>query len=513
MFLWAGNDVEKQQKIEIEVGEMVGRVCGIKRLCCVWFIVGIIFMGVSAVVCCDDLQAESWIKTYDTPKKLTKQLTIDEYRSIVPYADGGYLALAKLDGFGSDLSYDEDFIGILKLDKSGDIVAQKYYVTDESIAYHLDQLYPLEDGGFLLYSSNREDLIVRFDVNGDILWKRGYHEDGVSSWYAIEEITVMDDGGFLVSAMKSRFESSGDEERTTSVWLMRLDDYGNILWNKYFTEDKGKLLSVVLLQENNNGIILGCSGSEDNEGVAKFTILQMDHDGNIIGQKSFHTKTNGIILNVEQTKAGDFIVGIYSPWSDSSIVVLKLDSAGNVDWQKRCLLPKECYYNDMQVMVTGDQGVHLSFDLYGKCSSLQMIKFDIDGNLKWKKNFGSPMLFESSTCRSRQTDDGGFIWAGVSHSPLEGLTGLVIPYGGGLIPMPGRSTWVMKTDATGSIPRCSLVRPSSISIEPADLEIESVEVDFRESVGWVDISELPEVVETAGVTVKEKAETVCTSGF
>jgi hypothetical protein len=114
---------------------------------------------------------------------------------------------------------------------------------------------------------------------------------------------------------------------------------------------------------------------------------------------------------VARTSDGGYIV-VGSRWVDSSsatdIWVLKLDSWGNVQWQKT-------YggHTAYAVAPTSDGGYVVAGD-GGLCSDAQVLKLDGSGNVLWHKTYGGLSCDEARAIAP--TSDGGYVVAGWTKS-------------------------------------------------------------------------------------------------
>jgi hypothetical protein len=136
----------------------------------------------------------------------------------------------------------------------------------------------------------------------------------------------------------------------------------------------------------------------------------------------------------EQTPDGGYVVGANFCTSTCYLVlVAKLDSSGNIQWQKQ--YHTEAYSSKLYALnQTSDGG-------YVWCGVLQdpgsgagsaiIVKLDPDGNIQWQQTYGTAAYATDVT----ETRDGGYIVAGVSPpSPLETVQG-----------------WIAKLDASGRV--------------------------------------------------------------
>lgn len=136
-------------------------------------------------------------------------------------------------------------------------------------------------------------LLSKADFNGQILWAKMFGGDRNDRLWALIHTS---DGGLLaggyswsgISGHKTQPSRGGMD-----VWLLRLDAQGNLLWEKtYGGSGKDELFSIVEMPQG--GFMLGChstsniSGekSESSRGGLDFWLLRIDDTGNILWDKT-----------------------------------------------------------------------------------------------------------------------------------------------------------------------------------------------------------------------------------
>lgn len=127
---------------------------------------------------------------------------------------------------------------------------------------------------------------------------------------------------------------------------------------------------------------------------------------------------------------GSYIVAGHT---GADATLIKLDSSGNVLWQK-----KYSPGNSMEIKSTSDGGfVSVGNYLATSSSPFDIIvkKFDTNGNVLWQKTYGGSHTENAQSIE--QTSDGGYIIGGHTRS-VNGGSG-------------GGDAWVIKINATGDI--------------------------------------------------------------
>ncbi len=241
----------------------------------------------------------------------------DQLLSVIQTADGGFFTAGFLDvsasgGAGNDGFTDTnnntnrttqhgvgEFWGH-KLDANGHMVWRRYFGgTNNDRAY---QVIEAQDGGILMVGaseSNDFDItdsrgsydywVVRLDGSGNLLWEQSYGGTEIDIAYTA---TATADGGYLLAG-DSR---SGDldvlsPKGNADVWLVKIDDQGNILWQKSLGGSNFESARAIV-PFNSGYVITGGARSADgdvtsNNGQNDIWVVTIDANGNILKQQSF----------------------------------------------------------------------------------------------------------------------------------------------------------------------------------------------------------------------------------
>jgi hypothetical protein len=230
-----------------------------------------------------------------------------------------------------------------------------------------------------------------------------------------------------------------------------------------------------------SGIILGgysfsnASGNktQDNKGEADYWIVKLDKKGNIQWDKTIGGSRSDFLTAIRQTKDGGYILGGYSNsdksydksenvrvGSDGDIYpdywVVKLDSAGNIEWDKT--IGGNIYDALTSLQQTSDGGYILggysnSEKGYEKSVSAHspyydefysdywIVKLDRKGKHLWDKTIGG--LWRDYLMCLQQTTDEGYILGGYSQSDSGYEKSQNSHY--------SNDYWVVKLDKLGNI--------------------------------------------------------------
>ncbi|MFA7616312.1 MAG: T9SS type A sorting domain-containing protein [Weeksellaceae bacterium] len=380
--------------------------------------------------------------------------TEDEDRaSIQQTTDGGYIVI------GGSASNDGDVTGnhgsrdywIVKLDSTGGIQWQKSL--GGSGLDSANSIQQTTDGGYIVAggsTSNNGDVtgnhgdidfwIVKLNSVGNIQWQKSL---GGSDWDYAHSIQQTADGGYIVAG-DSR-SNDGDvtgNHGDGDYWIVKLDSTGNIQWQKSLGGSGWD--SATFIQQTTDGgyIVAGGSASNDgdvsgNHGETDYWIVKLDNTGDIDWQKSLGGSGEDGAHSIRQTTDGGYIVAGYS-WSNDGDVtnnqgnrdywIVKLDSIGNIDWQKS--LGGSGNENAFSAQQTTDGGYIVAgisnsddgdvSDNHG-LSDYWVVKLNNTGNIEWQKSLGGSG--NDYAYSGQQTTDGGYILAGISNSNDGDVTG------------------------------------------------------------------------------------------
>lgn len=361
--------------------------------------------------------------------------------------EGGYIVV------GSSISTDGDVSNnhgnfdywIVSLDQNGNIVWEKSIGgTGFDSPKYVEQT---SDGGYIVCGdskSNDGDVggnngsydywVVKLDAEGEILWEKNYGgSNGDYAWSVRQTI----DGGYIVSGYSASSDGDvSDNNGGADYWILRLDNSGEIIWNKNLGGSGSDLARYI--QESSDGgyIVAGFSTSNDgdvsgNNGGADYWIVKLDNNGEITWEKSLGGSNDEIGWTVEEVLSGGYIVCGYSSSNDGDIEennglsdywIVRLDSEGEIIWEKNYGGHENEYANSIKqtvdggFIVAGNSESNGSGDVENNNggSDYWIIKIDEEGEILWQKNLGGTNT--DGVWAIQQTIDEGYIIAGFSES-------------------------------------------------------------------------------------------------
>lgn len=252
----------------------------------------------------------------------------------------------------------------------------------------------------------------------DILWEKSY--GGKHAEYLYDAIATPDYGFILAGSSISDKNGNKEEKNKGDLdyWLWKMDEHGNMDWQKSFGGNKVDLLQSIAITHD-GGFILGGTSSSDkgidkkdfNKGLEDFWVIKLNAKGQELWQKTIGGSGMERLLSIAPSKDGGYILGGTSS-SDKS-----------------------------------DKNAEGTEDLYGKTEDSRgnmdywVVKLDKDGKIIWQKTIGG--LYADELKSIQQTTDGGYILGGYSNSPISGDK-TEANFGMG-------DYWIVKLDEEGTI--------------------------------------------------------------
>ncbi len=264
------------------------------------------------------------------------------------------------------------------------------------------------DGDISGVHGGMDIFVICFDSNGAIIWQKNYGGNGNDYIHGL--LPTQDGGlimkGYTLSSDLPSYKGGFD------IWLVKIDNIGNIQWQKtYGGSDDDGLHAVDLCEHPNGGYIMTASTESadgditSNKGEGDSWLVRLSSTGNIIWAKNFGGSldedthcvmitpdTGYIVAGHSYSEDGD-VSGLHSYGMDDAWVY-KTDSSGNLQWQKCIggsaieLFKTGCAVNGGYIFAgytnSNDGDIPLNKGDY----DAWITKIDENGNILWSKTFG-----------------------------------------------------------------------------------------------------------------------------
>ena len=346
-----------------------------------------------------------WARTYgDTGD--------DENPVSIQTSDGGYIVAGRTNSFGAG----NDDVWVLKLDTDGAVEWQYTYGGTGNEGPN--SIQQTSDGGYIVAGDTNsfgaggwDAWVLKLDSDGAVEWQYTYGGTGTEVASSIQQTS---DGGYIVAGYTYSFGAGNND-----VWILKLDSDGTVEWQCTYGGASYDV-SRSVQQTSDGGYIVAGYTYSFGTGDSDFWVLKLDSTGNVDWQYMYGDAYSDYAYSIQQTNDGGYIVaGETDPFNvdpnlDSDFWVLKLDSAGNVEWQNAYGI---FFWWDWasSIQQTNDGGYIVagpSVSVGGYWFHSLVLKLDSNGNIDWQKSYGALGANHSFLCNSiQQTSDGGYIVA------------------------------------------------------------------------------------------------------
>lgn len=315
----------------------------------------------------------------------------------------------------------------------------------------LFHIQPTSHGGYIATGLTEED-------NMFYAWLLKVDDDGQEEWSVVNydingseissEIVVMCvretlDGGYIIGGW-SRWYDEINEWWATVGWLWEVNETGDTIGGNIIGDPIEPYtmfpMNVLVVEDGYlcSGLYLGGSGPSQyaDVGLAKIDfewnvswIYHYDHDGSDME----YTRT----LCITEPDNEYFLAGSIDDLNLGEIVLMKVDSDGNEEWATIFNGPGWEFCEAISGGQTEDggyitAGVTRSFGAGG--TDVWIIKVDANGNEQWNKTFGGPK--DEHIYGMDETVDGNYVFIIVKDAFYTGGT--------------KEDTWILLTDSEGN---------------------------------------------------------------
>lgn len=268
--------------------------------------------------------------------------------SINETVDQGYIFTGYSTSADGDLTnnHGETDLWVVKLDSVGNIEWQKSFGGENHDAGN--SVYQTSDGGYIIGGITGSNLssipysgwIIKLDSTGNIQWENIYDADPFEkSIFSVQQ----NNGNYFFIGEASTGEMPGSD-----AWIGKLNENGELLWEKFYGGSDVDILNSFQFTTDNGMILGGWTYSSDgdipeNKGQTDFWVLKLDENGNKEWSKTYGGSDYDDASDIIQTTGGGYLIAGNTSSNDGDVTELngetaawlvKLDSSGNLEWQK-----------------------------------------------------------------------------------------------------------------------------------------------------------------------------------
>ncbi len=311
---------------------------------------------------------------------------------IIQTDDNGYIFIGTTIGNNAD-------IWVVKLNSNGSKQWSKNYGSaDDEFGYAISTT----DNGYILAGTKANHIwVIRISLTGTMVWEQsfGNEKDIPSSIFST-------DSGFIVGATSF---SANKSNGLSDFWVFKLDNQGNLLWEKYYGGSFSEKLSRLIPTLEGGMIAIGSTNSKDGgivnpKGQSDIVVMKMDAIGNLIWSKNYGGEATDVGSDIFELNNQFILIGTkgilhldatgIQPTFDKDICVLKISSNGDLLWESLLGGTKYDYGNSIiptnNGIIVGASSLSYDGDISTSKggSDAWISKIDNQGNLLWQKSYG-----------------------------------------------------------------------------------------------------------------------------
>lgn len=332
-------------------------------------------------------------------------------------------------GTHGDYSY-----SIVQISDSSYYVAGDSYSTNGNVTDHHGS------------NSYADAWITKLSANGSLIWAKSFGGTASDGFFDVEKTT---DGGCIAAGYS--YSNDGDvnaHHGTTSssdFWVVKVDSNGIVVWEKSLGGSMDEKAEGILVASDSGFVVAGYSKSVDgdltgNYGGADYWVVRIDDYGNLLWQLNLGGSSLDWAKEIIEDASGSFIVAGYSDSDDGDIDdhhgnagigdfwIVRLDATGTKLWAKSFGGSNTEQAQSLVQSVTGDvivvgEAKSTNGDVSGLIGGKDfwLISVDLSGALLWQKCYGGTK--DERAYSIQETIDGGFIISGDSYSNDFQVTG------------------------------------------------------------------------------------------
>ncbi len=342
--------------------------------------------------------AASWERLYSMK-------STDCFRHVQEASNGDFI----LTGYTADFNSNDTNGLVIRMDEDGDTIWTFRYDGPNHKEDCFYKGYQTSDGGFIIcgysrsFSSSDNAIYLKLNSSGVLQWVKNWGGSGIDR---AQDIVELPNGDFVLVGY-----STSSPAHYYDAFILKINDNGSTIWSKLYGWNSYDDANSIKLLPDGGFIVGGQSNSN-------LFLIRTDDQGDSLWTKSFGTTGTDNIESVAISHGGGFIMcghtnGIGGSGNNGYIV--ETDTAGNVIWS-------DTYggndQDDLHYIDLTDDGGYIATGTSGGGTwpdpNIWMVKIDNAGNLDWQKYYGGDEHDHGYS--GIQTSDGGYIVVGHTHS-------------------------------------------------------------------------------------------------
>ncbi|GAB3659933.1 hypothetical protein GCM10028791_33620 [Echinicola sediminis] len=263
---------------------------------------------------------------------------------------------------------------VLKTDYEGNEIWKKFYNYQLYDSWNFKIIE--SSTGLILVGHHH---VLSLDSDGNIIWYKkidSYDIELANS--EIKSVAQNSDGTVYLVGSRASLDDDAIEEAV----LTKLDNLGNIIWEKTFKNRPRNFFDDIVISSSNELIVVGSTVEPESEDVFGYWILKLNNSGDVLWENSFgfgyHSIPNQIIIKSN----GNYVFAGYKN-------IFEVNSNGSeiINYPNELPIP-------FSIAETLDNGfIVTGFDDFGSFGGLGILKLNSSGNKEWSRIYQEPFTY------------------------------------------------------------------------------------------------------------------------
>ncbi|MCX7914472.1 MAG: PQQ-binding-like beta-propeller repeat protein [Thermodesulfovibrionales bacterium] len=224
---------------------------------------------------------------------------------------------------GGTTSFSEDFnIYVIRLDKDGEIIWEKAFGSEEEEVG--TSILSLTNDSFIVLAyrgpeESRDIYLLKLDRDGNVILEKTIDIDTSIFPLSIDKTS---DGGYVISGYKGILGEN-------CLYVAKINAEGDLIWDATF---EGGIARSIKEATDGNYIVAGTIYTSEGRGN-DVCLLKLDNSGNLIWEKTYGGNDDDLGLALQLLPDGGYIIvgqTLSFGKGESDVYVLKVDAEGNL---------------------------------------------------------------------------------------------------------------------------------------------------------------------------------------
>ncbi|MFW9986700.1 MAG: hypothetical protein ACFFDJ_09070 [Candidatus Odinarchaeota archaeon] len=327
--------------------------------------------------------------------------------SVIECRSGGYAIVGRGTGMGGRDAF------LIRLDQDGAVLWNQTYGGDDSDG--AGAVVECSDGGFAItggssnFTTGDHTWLLRTDANGNQLWNYTYPVNNNDAFGTIIELSG---GGFAVSGYTGSFGAGG-----TDVWLVFFDALGQPVQNFTYGGADNDFASRMIGCQGGGFVIAGSTHSYG-EGIRSLWLLRLNDNGELVWNRTYGGAGWDSLYDVIECHGGNLaLAGTANSTGVGTwdMILILTDINGHELWSKTFGgIDRDGAYGLIQLADLGFALGGWTYSFGAGSEDIWVVRTDQNGIQIWNQTFGGSSYDECFDIA--KTSDGGFILVGDTYN-------------------------------------------------------------------------------------------------